>query len=109
MKKLKLVAVALLFGMTSMFASEKVEKTTTEIRNQIVTLFDDAKFIAESDFKVNFSFTFNANGEIIVLNVDSTRADIKDYLRKNVNYKKLDNPGIPNEVYTMPIKVKVIS
>ena len=75
MRKLKLVAVALLFSMTNLFASENLEKANTEIRNQIVNLFDDAKFIAESDFKVNFSFTFNANGEIIVLNVDSTRAD----------------------------------
>jgi len=109
MRKLKLVAVVLLFSMTSLFASENLEKANTEIRNQIVNLFDDAKFIAESDFKVNFSFTFNANGEIIVLNVDSTRADIKDYIRKNVNYKKLENPGSKDEIYTMPIKVKVIS
>jgi len=43
------------------------------------------------------------------MGVDSAREDIKDYIRKNVNYKKLENPGIPNQTYRMPINVQIIS
>lgn len=108
MKKLKLFAVALLFGMTTLFASEGIEDRK-EIRNQVVDLFDGAKFETKKDFKIDFTFTFNQKGEIVVLKVGSSRKDIKDYIRKNVNYKKIENPGAQNQIYNMPIKVKMDS
>jgi len=107
MKTLKLFAVAL-FGMTTVFASEGIEDRK-EIRNQVVDLFEDAKFETEKDFKIDFTFTFNQKGEIVVLKVGSSREDIKDYIRKNVNYQKIENPGTQNQIYNMPIKVKLAS
>jgi hypothetical protein len=108
MKNLKLFTAALFFGMTSLFASENIEDRK-EIRDQVVDLFDGAKFEAEKDFKVDFTFTFNQKGEIVVLRVSSNREDIKDYIRKNVNYQKIENPGSQNQIYKMPIKVKLAS
>ena len=54
---------------------------------------------------------FNHFNDYLRLEVDKKELTqvIKDYIRKNVNYKKLENPGSQNEIYTMPIKVKVIS
>jgi len=95
--------------MTSLFASENIEDENKEIRNQVVNLFDDAKFEAEKYFRVNFTFTFNTKGEIVVLKVDSSRNGIKDYIRKNVNNIKLETPGTQNHIYKMPITVKIIS
>jgi hypothetical protein len=113
MKKLKLFTVAFLIGMTSLFASDKNDNPNNEIRVQIIELLDYEKLVGEfgevRNFTVNFSFTFNSKGEIIVLSVDSNREDIKDYIRKTINYKKLQNPGIKNEIYKMPINVKIIS
>lgn len=109
MKKLKLLTVVLAFGMTSLFASENIEDVNKEIRKQVVSLFDDAKFETEKDFRVYFSFTFNGNGEIVVLSADSNRNDIKNYLRKNVNSKKIQNPGIINQIYKIPIAIKITS
>jgi len=108
MKKVKLFTVAFLFGMTTLFASENIEDIK-EIRNQVEELFDDAKFEIEEDFKVDFTFTFNQKGEIVVLKVDSSRQDIRDYIRENVNYKKFENPGIQNQKYKMPINLKIVS
>lgn len=107
MKNLKLFAVAL-FGMTTLFASEGIEDRK-EIRNQVVDLFDDAKFETKKDLKIDFTFTFNQKGEIVVLKVGSSREDIKDYIRKNVNYKKIENPGTQNQIYKMPIIVELDS
>lgn len=109
MRKLKLLTLALVIGATSLFASEKTENINTEIRDQVVNLFDRAKFETKEGFKVEFTFTFNTNGEIVVLNLDSNREDIKDYIRKNVNYKKIQKPGIKDRIYKMPINVKVVS
>ena len=109
MRKLKLFTVAFALGMTNLFASENIEDLNKEIRYQVVDLFEDAKFETEKDFQSYFSFTFNAYGEIIVLSVDSNRSDIKNYIRKNVNYKKLQKPGIKNHIYKMPISVKMNS
>jgi ribosomal protein S17E len=106
MKKLKFLTLALFFSMTSLFASEKIDNLDAEIREQVVQLFDDAKFKIEEDFKMDFTFTFNSNGEIVVLNVNSKSKEIINYIRKNVNNKKLINPGVKNEKYTLPIYVK---
>ena len=108
MRNLKLFTAVFLLGMTTLFASEDIEDIK-EIRNQVVDLFDNAKFEADKDFKVDFTFTFNQKGEVVVLTVDSSRKDIRDYIRKNVNYQKIENPGVQNQKYRMPINVKVVS
>jgi hypothetical protein len=108
MRKLKLLAVAFLLSITTLFASENIDDTNTGIRDQIIQLLDNAQFESEKDFNVEFTFTFNSDGEIVVLNVNSSRKDVKDYIRNNVNYKKINSPGIKNEKYTLPIKVKTI-
>jgi len=108
MRKLKLLAVAFLLSITTLFASENIDDTNTGIRDQIIQLLDNAQFESEKDFNIEFTFTFNSDGEIVVLNVNSSRKDVKDYIRNNVNYKKINSPGIKNEKYTLPIKVKTI-
>jgi len=108
MRKLKLLAVAFLLSITTLFASENIDDTNTGIRDQIIQLLDNAQFESEKDFNVEFTFTFNSDGEIVVLNVNSSRKDVKDYIRNNVNYKKINSPGIKNEKYTLLIKVKTI-
>ncbi len=108
MKNLKVLALALMLGVTTSYASEDIEDKK-EIRNQVVELFDDAEFETQRDFQIDFTFTFNDRGEIVVLRVGSTRKDIRDYIRQNVNYKKIENPGVQNQVYSMPIQVKMES
>jgi len=72
-------------------------------------LFEDAKFEVVKDFRANFTFTFNIKGEIVVLNIDSSKKGIKDYIRKNANNINLETPDIQNHIYKMPITVKIIS
>lgn len=106
MRKLKFLTLALFFSMTSLFASEKIENLNADIREQIVQLLDDAKIEIEQDYKMDVTFTFNSYGEIVVLNVNSDKKEIRKFIRENVNYKKLQNPGNINEKYTMPIFIK---
>jgi len=41
----------------------------------------------------------------VVLGVDSKNSDVLKYIRKNLNYKKIENPGERDKLYTMPLKL----
>lgn len=107
MKKLKLFAVALLIGTTSLFANNvNPENSTKKMRNQIVALMDAPDFNINQEMTVTITFTFSSSGEIVVLNVDSKDADILNYIRKNLNQKVISNPGKRFEQYTIPLTLK---
>lgn len=110
MKNLHLLTLALLISCVSLFASNKetVPVVKEEIRSQIVELLHTPDFAVESDKVVNLTFTFSTEGEIVILNVDSMDRDILKYVRENLNYKKIENPGEFNKHYTMPLKLKAI-
>ena len=108
MKKLKLVAVALVIGTASLFASnmEDTEESKKLMRTQIVELLDSPNFVVENEMTVDITFTFSSQGELIVLSVDSNNSDVLSYIRKNLNYKIIENPGERDKLYTIPLKVK---
>jgi len=108
MRKLKLVALAMLIGTAGLFAAEISNPDTPkkEIRNQIVKLLKTPDFTIDQSIDVNITFTFSSEGELVVLNVDSKNRDVLTYVRKNLNYKKIQNPGERDKIYTMPLKVK---
>jgi hypothetical protein len=107
MRTLKLFALAMLIGTAGMFAAETANPDVPKkvIRNQIVDLLETPKFAVDKDMTVNITFTFSSEGEIVVLNVDSKNREVLKYIRKNLNYQKLDNPGERDKIYTMPLKV----
>ncbi|NOR27993.1 MAG: hypothetical protein GQ540_05645 [Lutibacter sp.] len=107
MKKFKLMALALVIGTASLFAAnaEGLKEPTKEIRTQIVNLLQTPDFIIENETVVTLTFTFSSQGEIVILNVDTRDKNILNYVRENLNYKKVDNPGERDKIYTMPLKV----
>ncbi len=107
MRKFKLLALALVIGTASIFASggDDPREANKKIRAQIVNLLHDADFIVDHETTVNLTFTFSSKGEIVVLKVDSRDKDILNYIRENLNYQKVDNPGVLDKIYTMPLKV----
>ena len=107
MRKFKLLALALVIGTASLFAAnvEDSNAPKEEIRNQIVKLLKTPDFAVISEISVNITFTFSSEGEIVVLKVDSRNNDVLNFIRKNLNYKKLQNPGERDKIYTMPLKI----
>ena len=109
MRKFKLLALALLIGTASIFATEmNPDSSKKGMRTQIVKLLNTPDFTIENDIQVNITFTFSSEGEIVVLSVDSKDRDVLKYIRKNLNYKKIQNPGKRDKLYSMPIKVKSV-
>ena len=107
MKKFKVLALAFVIGTASLFASngERTKEPTKELRNQIVSLLQAPDFIVENETTVMLTFTFSSQGEVVVLNVDSRDKNILNYVRENLNYKKVESPGERDKIYTMPLKV----
>lgn len=110
MKKLALLTLAVVLSTTGLFAMDVTpeEISKEDVRSQIVKLLDNPEFAVERDFNVEVQFTFSSEGEIVVLGVSSSRVDVKQYIRDHINYKKLENPGVRNRIYTMPLKVKAL-
>ena len=110
MRKFKLMALALVIGTASLFATngDAPTKVNKELRNQILSLLQSPDFNVEKDAVVNITFTFSSEGEIVVLKVGCDNCDILDYVRENLNYKKIENPGVTNKLYTLPLKMKAV-
>ena len=108
MKNLKLLALALVIGTSSLFAAtvELPDVPVKQISMQISELFTETPdFAVIEDMKINVVFTFNSEGEVIVLKVDSKNKDVLNYIRKTLNHKMLDTPGEMNRVFTMPLTI----
>jgi len=108
MKKLILLALALMISSASLFASNENEpiEVNKELRNQIVKLLQTPDFTIEKEMNVILTFTFSSEGEIIVLCAGCKHKDIVNYIRKNLNHKKFENPGEHNKIYKMPLKIR---
>lgn len=107
MKKIKLLALALVIGTASLFAAngDDPKEPNKKIRSQIVNLLQASVLNIDNETTVLISFTFSSQGEIVVLNVDSSNKNILNYIRENLNYKKVKNPGEQDKLYTMPLKI----
>lgn len=107
MKKLMILALALVFGTTTLFASNVLpDDDNKNIRSQILKLIDTPDFSINEDTTVTIKFTFNSESEIIVLSVDSKDRDVLNYVRKNLNNKVISNPGEKDKLYSIPLTIK---
>jgi hypothetical protein len=106
MKKLMLLALALVIGTASLFAANvNPDDSKKDMRAQIVKLLDAPSYATEKVIDVAITFTFSSEGEIVVLKVDAWDGEVLNYVRRNLNYKKIQNPGIKDKLYSMSLKV----
>ena len=111
MRKLQMLALALVIGVTSAFATTTSsdpdpEMLKKEIRSQIAELLNEGQFTVNDEKTVYITFTFSSKGEIVVLEIDTLDRDVIRYVRENLNYKKIETPGTRDKLYTMPLTIK---
>lgn len=107
MKKLNLLALALVFGTVSLFAKDfEADIPVTEIRSQIVELVKSPDFVVKEELVVNVTFTFGPERDIIVLKVDSKDREVLDYINDNINHKMIQTPGETHKKFMLPIRIK---
>ena len=110
MRKFKLLALAFVIGTAGLFATnmENPEELNKKVRSEIVSLLQSPNFIIENEMVVTITFTFSSEGEVVLLNVDTRDTNILNYLRENLNYKKVENPGEQDKLYAMPLKLEAV-
>ena len=107
MRKLKLLALALVISTAGLFANvNSPDVTKKELRNQIVELLQSPDFVVMEERTVILKFTFSSDGEIVVLCPGCENQDIVKYIRENLNYKKFETPGVRDKLYKIPLTIK---
>jgi len=108
MNKFKLMAIALVFGVASLFANtiSNPDVSGEEIRKQIIELVDNVDENVEIKTSVNVTFSFNSVGEIVVLKVESIDKNVLNFFRENLNGKTIKNPGKNRKKYSMFITIE---
>ena len=102
------MAIALVMGTASLFATSNVNPvgSVEEIREQITELVDAVHINFDENKTVDLIFTFSSAGEIVVLDIDSNDREVIKFIRRNVNYKKIDNPGVKDLIYTVRLRIE---
>lgn len=110
MKYLKLFVLALALSAFNIAAAANVNpvKPSDELRVEIVDLIgSNINTEMELDqYQADVLFTVNNNRELIVLSVDSDNRHLENYLKRRLNYKKVNyRPSNHGEIYLLPVKM----
>jgi len=109
MKNLKLLVLALgLFTINISAANMDPIKPTDELRIEIVELIGSNYMneMENDELGAEVLFTVNNNKEIIILSVDSDDDLLESYLKRKLNYKKVNHrPSKNGEIYLLPVRM----
>lgn len=108
MKKLALFILTVVIGTASVFAvnTKTEKKPTKELRNEIIELIKTSDLAFDNDVTITIKFTFNSEGEMVVLCPGCDDKKMKKFISEKLNYKKFKNPGVRDKIYRMPLTFK---
>ncbi|WP_299211031.1 hypothetical protein [uncultured Aquimarina sp.] len=107
MKTLNVMLLAAVFAISSIAsASTKSTEPETSFTEEVKELLKKPSFKIDNEIKAKVVFTLNAEGEIVVLSVDSESEIVKSFIKNRLNYQKIETKletGI--KFYTIPVRV----
>ena len=110
MRKLSLVVVASMLLATGNVLANDINdiNPTKSLSSQISLMLSDNNFTdIKSDLTAQVRFTLNSQGEIVVLSVHSDFDSMEDFVKYNLNYKKVNLDKIEEgKIYTIPVRIK---
>lgn len=105
---LMILGISLLTTFTTMATTTNPLKAKKHLRGQIVNLIGEKiPLKANEVLNAEVSFLVNGKNEIVVLDVESKNEDLIAFIKRKLNYKKIEVTSKINkkEVYTLPLKV----
>ena len=107
--KMLLLVVAITFStVLSASTDEPTAKEPKSLTEEIQDLLRNPNFTPNSDLQASVTLMFNKNGELIVLAVDSDSKTAKRFIKRRLNYKKLDVEAENlNKPFVVPVKIKL--
>lgn len=109
MKKLAVVIFVFAMSVNAAFANDddKLKKKTSEVRTEVVKLLGDYDNVVDVNLNTSVSFIINRKNQIVVLDVDSRNQHLISYVKRKLNYKKIEVSTLNYmKVYRLPLKVK---
>lgn len=105
--KISALAIALLLGSMSFANSESaIDKDPSSISKEILKLLDKHELDLKEELSVQITFTVNKNHEIVVIDVDSENDELKAYVKRRLNYHKIDAVTTTGKMYFLPIQLE---
>ena len=109
MRNLKILVLAVvLFTINVSAANLNPIKPTDDLRIEVVDLIG-SNFLTEMEadqYSAEVLFTVNSNRELIILSVETGSAELETYLKRKLNYKKVNHKPTKNgEIYLLPVKM----
>ncbi|CAL2093830.1 hypothetical protein [Tenacibaculum sp. 190524A02b] len=104
---LMILGISLLTTFTTMATTNPL-KAKKHLRGQIVNLIGDKiPLKANEVLSAEVSFMVNSKNEIVVLDVESKDEALIAFIKRKLNYKKIEVTSkiSKKEVYTLPLKV----
>ncbi len=106
--KILLLVVAITFSSVLSASTDrptvKESKTLTE---EIQDLLKHPNFTTTEDMHANVTLMLNKNGELVVLAIDSESKTAKNFIKRRLNYKKLDvDVASLNKTFVVPVSIK---
>ncbi|WP_396635145.1 hypothetical protein [Maribacter sp. R86514] len=110
MRKLSLVVVAaMLLATGNVLANDvKGENPSKNLSTQISKMLTVNNFtIGDGDLTAQVRFTLNADGEIVVLSVNSQFDKMESFVKSKLNYQKVNLTEVKEgKIYTVPVRIK---
>jgi len=108
-KQIVLTTLLLVFAIVVSNANSSGEPTTLKLSEQIQKLLDSSTFdLSEGEMKAQVRFTFNKEGEIVVLSVDTEDSSLEGFVKGRLNYQKVQLDQVEEgKIYTVQVRVTV--
>ncbi|MFI8377254.1 hypothetical protein [Leeuwenhoekiella sp. NPDC079379] len=109
MKKLPLILFLSIFSWVNASATTdpKPEAASAVLRNQIINLLGTPELDLQDELlESTIQFIVTAQKTIVVLNVTTESAQLENYIKNRLNYKKTEIEVTGNRMYYLPFKIK---
>ena len=111
MKNLKSIIAIIAISLATTFSTTATEngpsKITKKLRTEIVSMLDkNIPIEVKETSKAEVSFMINNKNEIVIVSVNSSLDEFNSYIKRKLNYKKIELKGVKKgEIYRMPVKL----
>ncbi len=105
-----MLVATLLLASTSVFASDEIpsKNPSKELQTKVQKLLNGYfEMSSEEKFSATLIFTVNKDKELVVLSVDSDQKQFCQFVKNQLNYKKVKIDGVvEGRRYTIPLTIR---
>ncbi|WP_411768142.1 hypothetical protein [Winogradskyella sp. A3E31] len=112
MKTLKMFALVVVFTFSSAVSASTNPSKDAEpksLTESVSELLQKPNFEVEKSVEAKVFFMINNDNEFVVLSVESTDEGVKNFIKRRLNYKKVERNGYGSQIYTIPVKIEATS